>query len=379
MRIGYFDRTFGALPLSNCRSAEATIKDTGANLGNLAFLGAAHHLFDDPIYKFDWATNPKDLSQSVDALLFPVANWLNSSVDLASLARMVREVNKPVILMGLGAQSGLDNAVPALKQGTRDFVLECAARSPSVFVRGPFTKEVCSTFGVHNTSTVGCPSILTAPGNDLGRRIEASWDHIGGKTAFHSLEIQTHLRETEKRLYQLAAKTQGSSFVVQHQVEIVDLILTGGRNLDEQQLHRLNWYCDFLSPGCDRSEMKSWLRNNTFFFDSVDAWQRFLRNFSRSVNTRIHGTILSLSAGIPAICLHHDSRTKELAETMAIPTMIHSDINQGIESVDDIFRRVRISGSHFDDRRQDLANKYIELFEQVGMTPSHHLKTIAAN
>jgi hypothetical protein len=165
--------------------------------------------------------------------------------------------------------------------------------------------------------------------------------------------------------------------VIQHQHELLDLAAHDGRNLTDEEKKRLLWFCKFLSPNDAPEDTASWLRQHMYFFDSVDAWRRFLRNYSGSINTRIHGTLMTLSAGLPAVCLYHDSRTKELAETMLVPSLLHTAINESKMTARDIFDATPINGAAFDDNRRRTAQIYRRALAGVGLAPSRHLALLA--
>ena len=57
------------------------------------------------------------------------------------------------------------------------------------------------------------------------------------------------------------------------------------------------------------------------FFNNMPEWRNFLmqRGFSLSFGSRIHGNIMAILAGIPAVICACDSRTREMAEFYEIP------------------------------------------------------------
>jgi polysaccharide pyruvyl transferase WcaK-like protein len=71
------------------------------------------------------------------------------------------------------------------------------------------------------------------------------------------------------------------------------------------------------------------------FFYNLEEWINFLRAKSLVVSTRIHGSIMALHAGVPSMLLWHDSRTQEIADHAALPSMPFSefDLTQRPEQV----------------------------------------------
>lgn len=350
----------------------------GLNLGNLAFANMGHQLFEGDKIPFEGNSTPEEIRKNADVVVFAVANWLNATNDLGWLADRVEAIDRPVILMGIGAQNGLGAPELVLPEGTKRFLQACASRTPNILVRGPYTASICNSVGVSNVIPLGCPSLLTERKPDLGRFVASRWQHAAERLAFHALEIQPWLASTEQHLLKLARENEGSAIVVQHQHEMIDLVMSEGRNLRDDDTARLRWICKFLDPTTPIEETWNWLRQHLFFFDSVDAWRRFLRNYSGSINTRIHGTLLSLSAGIPSVCLHHDSRTKELAETMHIPTLLQSRVTEERMTARDIMEAAPIDAEAFDGNRKKTAQVYLETLSAIGLQPSQHLMALAS-
>ena len=73
-------------------------------------------------------------------------------------------------------------------------------------------------------------------------------------------------------------------------------------------------------------ETELFLANRIRLFYDVPHWRAYLQqeDFNFSCGTRIHGNIMSLLSGIPALVLACDSRTQEMAEYYDIPWMKYS-------------------------------------------------------
>jgi hypothetical protein len=56
------------------------------------------------------------------------------------------------------------------------------------------------------------------------------------------------------------------------------------------------------------------------FFD-VQMWLDYLASRDFVIGTRLHGTIAGLLAGTPSVLIVHDSRTREMANIMSIPSV----------------------------------------------------------
>ncbi len=72
---------------------------------------------------------------------------------------------------------------------------------------------------------------------------------------------------------------------------------------------------------------------NFFFPKTIDEWVSYMKNFDLMVTSRIHGAIAALLGGCRALCIVHDSRTKELCETLKIPFVESFDCTWSIEKI----------------------------------------------
>lgn len=94
---------------------------------------------------------------------------------------------------------------------------------------------------------------------------------------------------------------------------------------------------------------------------------------------RIHGTMLALQAGTPALCIVHDSRTEELCEIMKIP-YIHARLLE--ESPADMgafmkYFEEKFDPIEFDKNRAKLAGKYISLLNGSGLAATREVAAIS--
>jgi hypothetical protein len=110
---------------------------------------------------------------------------------------------------------------------------------------------------------------------------------------------------------------------------------------------------------------------------SVVDWAHGLRRFVAGVNTRIHGTMIGLMAGLPSLCVAHDTRTRELARQHRVPHLSPAQLIEHRHSVPALFAAAGFSGQLFDEGRVRMAEGYAAAVRAVGLTPSRHLLAFA--
>lgn len=368
--VAYLAENFGSLPGGSI-PLDTVMHLCGHNVGNFAFWNAARKLFDAEVRLFGFGTRTQELTRdNVDFIVIPAANFLNATANLEWLARLICELDKPCVVVGLGAQSEQEKSIPELRPGTVDFLRQAAARAPYLAVRGPFSQRVCEAYGVKNVRVLGCPSIFTNPDRGLGAKIESKWSRRIDKLAIHASSIKAHVRHAERMLYANLAVHAGSSYIIQRPVELMKL--ARGEALspaDEQYVDRVN---AFLAPDHSRTAFDRTIRMAGVVPHSIDSWLFMLEGHSHAVGTRIHGSVLSLSAGLPALCITHDTRTRELCEVLKVPS-IDCGAVLSFSSIADMYAARPFSGSEFEDNRTALGRQYKALVSEVGLGPSSYL------
>jgi hypothetical protein len=374
-RVAYLAENFGDVEQAWRRGMPELLLATGGNAGNLAFWHAARLLFDaEEVQLISRDTRPEAVSPSVEVVVIPAANFLHAGADLARMAELVRAINRPCLVLGLGAQAESDTSPPKLKPGTLDFLREVSRLSPSICVRGEFSRDFCQSLGVENTTVLGCPSVLINPDPRLGAGIEtriAALDGGSGPFAVHAACIKPGLQSVERELARLVLLHPGSTYFVQRPLELIKPIY-GAALTGPTEIAYFKRCAEFLGFS-DPSALTGFLRRYGQVPTSISDWAHGLRRFAAGVNTRIHGTMIGLVAGLPSVCICHDTRTRELARQLRVPHLEPRDLIEHRYSVPALFAATRFSGSHFDSGRGEMAAGYVAAVQAVGLRPSRHL------
>ena len=162
----------GKSPYDAISVEEALYRDVIAtNSGNLIFSDAAHKILETPGTEVVSNGMPSDVSaagrinEEYDAFVIPLANAFRPSFESA-LKRMTRLISKlkiPVVVLGVGAQTGVGYNPDRLKRiepTVRDFCAAVLERSASIGVRGEFTEQYLKDMGFKDVETIGCPSLF---------------------------------------------------------------------------------------------------------------------------------------------------------------------------------------------------------------------------
>lgn len=367
--IGFLAGNDGTATNPDIRTSAGLMSATGRNTGNLAFWYTTRRLIDEDAVMISWKL--KELPKNLKAFVIPAANFIGTHSNLAPITRIIRELNVPCVIVGLGAQSDREDQVPNVGDSVKEFLHEISARTPYLCVRGEYTAAVCHALGVKNVKVLGCPSILMNPDRTLGSTMEQRIaDLTPDNVAVHAACLKGNLTGVERELLRFVLLNRGSSYVIQRPPELITILYR--EKLKEAEAKYVAEFARFLNLTVE--ELTRFVIENGHVPTSIDSWQAYIRRFSCSVNTRIHGTVVSFQAGVPSLCVMHDTRTRELASGMELPRL---EIAQFIEHRYDVkrmFNAAGFVGAKFESNRSHVAQQYLHLFNEIGLKPSPHLK-----
>lgn len=298
---------------------EALHRDVIAtNSGNLIFSDAAHKILETPGTEVVSNGIRTDvgaagrINEEYDAFVVPLANAFRPSFEsqLKRLTQLIGRLRIPVVVLGVGAQTGLDydpQRLRAMEPTVRAFVSAVLDRSASIGVRGEFTEKYLRDLGFRDVETIGCPSLFLY-GKELAvrKRVpELTPDSPIAVNGSHS-----------------AVRSQGLGRVIRDAHARYPRLCFVGQNLsDARQLH----WRDLSHPNGRVKAMPTHPDHPMYREDKVRVyvdpvtWIDDLREFDYSFGSRIHGNIAALLAGTPATVLCGDSRTLELCRYFDIP------------------------------------------------------------
>ncbi|MGV9452896.1 polysaccharide pyruvyl transferase family protein [Streptomyces sp. NPDC003635] len=304
---------------------EALHRDVIAtNSGNLIFSDATHKILELPgteVVSNGIRTNVQAagrINEQYDVFVVPLANAFRPSFEpqLKRLTQLITRLKIPVVVVGVGAQTGLSYDPARLKPmepAVRAFVSAVLDRSASIGVRGEFTEKYLKDMGFRDVEVIGCPSMFMY-GKDLD-------------VAKRAPELTAESRVAINGSHS-AVQTQGLDRVIAEAHARYPHLRYIGQNLsDAVQLH----WRDVSGPNGKITAMPTHPTHPMYregkarvYIDPI-TWIDDLREFDFSFGSRIHGNIAALLAGTPATVLCGDSRTLELCRYFDIP---HHRIDQ---------------------------------------------------
>lgn len=161
-------------------------------------------------------------------------------------------------------------------------------------------------------------------------------------------------------------------FVMQSEFEFVPYMVA---NKDMMQ------FCSFFTPeelrrsseavkahfalsDCDVYE-DGRIKNMFAIFSDITEWEKFVKTRDVSFGFRIHGSVIALKNGVPAICIVSDSRTYELCSFFKIPFVRVNEISSDTLNFREIYEKADFSGLNREYPR--LLRNYINFLNKNGI------------
>lgn len=223
--------------------------------------------------------------------------WIKENADMSYFRKIMNLFKgKPIIPISAGLQS--ENYKPDFKlhKNTIQILKEISERA-QIAVRGEYTAEIFNKYGIKNIRIVGCPSVYL--GANYGRNV------VKRQTDLDNMKIMCNYKTLSKELDN------------DRDIELLYYFIRHSNYFMEQTKCyfpnelRQNQYKDF---------MPAYVKKRKMFFIFED-WYRFCMQQDFSIGARFHGNVISILAGVPALFIVFDSRTKELTDYFKFPTL----------------------------------------------------------
>ncbi len=319
----------GKLPFDYVSPEESLAKNTlGTNSGNLIFAHSMHRILstdDAEIFSNQYKYNPNlaaEINEKYDVFVVPLANAFRKSFipQLDKMTELVKGLNIPVIVAGVGVQATLDYNTDDLKPYSKNiynFVSAVLDKSHSIGVRGECTYNFLVKIGIpkDRIDIIGCPSMFLDGANLSVTKKKEKLDK--------SSKVAINISPYADKILDIAEYNRNL---------IYDLVYVPQNN---DSLDRLLWGGKSVNPKLPDDVSHPMYKNDKVrFFVDPTTWIDHLKQYDFVFGTRIHGTVMGILAGTPSFLLAHDSRTLELAEYFDIPHKRNDQITKSCNALE---------------------------------------------
>jgi len=267
--------------------------------------------------------NPEYIERlnSLDYIFLRGSNYINTSGNWDSAIALLEKVKVPVVAFGIGVQTP-DNATRYVNDSTERFLKLIAERSKSLAIRGELSATALESIGIKNARIIGCPTVFRhrKPTIQLRKVAAADLDSLGftlRRKTYGNATLQRYLLRTLSELYRLSIFCAG---------ELEEkAIVYAGRNLlkdsasaKKQAVQALideKWLYGPKDP------LLGLYERSMNVYESVGDFERGIAEMAGVTGFRLHGNLLALANGVPALYMVYDTRTREFVKTLGIPSV----------------------------------------------------------
>ncbi|WP_067341803.1 polysaccharide pyruvyl transferase family protein [Stappia indica] len=344
---------------------DKALKRVGENTGNTLFQRALWDLVRIPKLSVSPGADSREfLRNNCSHLIIPAANQINPNFNMEYWTNFIEDVDLPCIVMGLGAQSDQVDATAEdfpFTESVIKFAKCLSRRTATIGVRGKYTQDVLSQIGVTNTTVIGCPSQTlnnSISGESIAKQLRNLVDGRAVSVAILGGTLQEYARDVEKSIFDLFFFDKKSLLVLQTEKRIMNFVYSG--KLDANAREFMNWHRSVVVPSLGLDEYFHFMALRGRVYSDARSWVDGMRKVDLAIGMRIHGAMAAIQAGRLGICVAFDSRTHELAQTMAIPYITAQNM-KNCRSIQDVVCATVFSADEFDTRRAENIKRIDEI------------------
>lgn len=249
------------------------------------------------------------------------SNYLTEGLDLSNTVPLLKKLPGPIVPIGIGAQASVYKKLK-FNEGTAEAWRIIASKCKSIGVRGAYSAEVLNDMGIKNVRVIGCPSFYRSLRPSLSiRKIDPAKARVG-LTLNHYLskEYATNAikaNRLQQALLQAVASRPDSRLYSQGEREESLAVFSP----PEQRAKHVDTILSRFGLK-DNAACRSLFMERMFAFLDVDEWTKeAAEHIDVMVGFRLHGNVIALHQGIPAVFFTYDARIRELAAFFAAPAI----------------------------------------------------------
>lgn len=312
----------------------------GLNTGNLVIGDFARKPFrcitqTESFLPFKIDKNLDFINSQTHGIVIFAANWIAHYMksDFSEFNKLLKQITVPVTIIGLGSHTPKEefsakDFVSELNPTLIEFLQIVSEKNASISVRGKTTEKLLHEIGIYNVDVTGCPTWYVNGKNDL--QIKKKIITRNSNILFHA---DPEKRDVYRILFELFKEYKNKKLLIQSEFDLLPF-LTKKNISDYNNNYRLD--CNYI-------------KNQDFgvCFTNTDIWKQYIqKKVDISFGLRIHGTIITLKSGKPAILITHDGRTKEMAELFHIPHIDVDDLYQDNFCFEKVYENADFSEMH---------------------------------
>ena len=295
----------------------------GLNVGNKVWIqGIISTLStkDNELFFYNPNETWEEINSKYDKIVYSAANMFSKEYLslIKTVTQLFRKSKVPVYVIAVGVQANsydeIDRLICDIGNEVVDFMDCIYSTGGEIACRGYFTKEFLDKIAINTSVATGCPSLY-----QNGRGLKITKNGCVKKVIFNG--------NAPFDYHQLKAFPE-STYIDQ------DIFL--GYKYDLTKYNEAKYLVNMFER-VGRKRTRLFFEDRIQVFYDMPEWKKYIEHerFDFSLGSRIHGNIMSLLSGVPAVVFAIDSRTREMAELFNIPFIDSIDKYQNIEELFD--------------------------------------------
>jgi len=249
-----------------------------------------------------------------DQLRANISYYQDTKLRFTLINDFLKQINIPIIVFGCGSNShNYNNRFSIINELCEEQIIFCkllSLKSKYIALRGEYTAKLFNDLHIENYIICGCPSY--------------------------------YINEINK------VKIYKKSY-------ISNIVVTGSSNPNIVNIENYN-ISYFLQ---DISEVSLVGKDSKYFFSiKLDELNNFFKDKDFVIGSRVHGTIIALNNGIPAICTNQDTRAREMCKLFNIP---HIN-NYTFVTIEELYQKINFD--IYNNNYSDLYNKFVDFLKK---------------
>lgn len=252
------------------------------------------------------------INQNFDLIIYPMANifGVEYAGALDAISEMFEKINIPTYIISCGVQTktydDLSDLINIIKLPSKRFITAIKNTGGNFALRGHFTNEFFRKLGFNDAVVTGCPSLY-----QLGRNLTIDNNKVSEKN-FKPI-LNGNYISCKKYL----ERYHDSIFIDQDCY--INLFIELEKITCKDKLSINDFKTILYNYGTQ--ELNYVLSKRIHVFSNMPVWRNEIieNKFNFSYGGRIHGSIMSILSGVPALLVPIDSRIREMGEFFDIP------------------------------------------------------------
>ena len=264
----------------------------------------------------------KHINKNFDVFAFATANFFHIAFDPRPVVELFSRIDIPIVMMSAGIQRASDFGA-TYPPGFEPFLKLLRERNIKVFTRGLPTQQFLHRHGVTSAEPIGCPSLFSFP-NGFRTSLE-KLKHVAAQPnldILHSGYLGS-VKDTIVDIRALGGAPARTAYVAQDELSLFNYKIEAVKNtrVYDDTTGRLLVSPTF--PG--REELSKTLDHYVFF--NTDQWRAVAGTYHLAFARRFHGGVIAAQAGVPALWISVDDRTREMLSFAKLPYLDSSEWN----------------------------------------------------